>query len=93
MSKVTIDLYEELGHLLNPEGWRMLAGKLGYTIGQANNYGLLQNRVTQEILTDWSTKKDSNLYTLALYLMQMNRHDCLGKINDYLERLNRTTNV
>lgn len=84
---VSADVFEELGFLLNPssfKSWKILAGKLGYTLTHVTNFKLCPMNSTQMLLQDWSHRGDATVLKLYQTLMNIGREDAAQKLKRIL---------
>lgn len=84
---VSADVFEELGVLLNPssfKSWKILAGKLGYTLTHVTNFKLCPMNSTQMLLQDWSHRGDATVLKLYQTLMNIGREDAAQKLKRIL---------
>lgn len=84
---VSADVFGELGFLLNPssfKSWKILAGKLGYTLTHVTNFKLCPMNSTQMLLQDWSHRGDATVLKLYQTLMDIGREDAAQKLKRIL---------
>ena len=77
---VPATVYQDLAELLNPvsgQYWIHLAGRLGFTQQQIENYKLLPTEATQALLHDWGTRDSSTVALLCNELQAMERFDAV----------------
>lgn len=83
LREISADVYEELGFLLNPDSfknWKLLAGKLGYTLTHVTNFKLCPMNSTQMLLQDWSQRGDATVQKLYQALVDIGRVDAAQKL-------------
>ncbi|XP_048585871.1 tumor necrosis factor receptor superfamily member 16 isoform X2 [Nematostella vectensis] len=69
---VPYSLTDHLSRHLNPKGrWKSLAGNLGFSNLDIENFNLQPNSATSSMLYDWGQRRESTLYTLYETLVKM----------------------
>ncbi|XP_031567815.1 tumor necrosis factor receptor superfamily member 16-like, partial [Actinia tenebrosa] len=69
---------EDLALSLNPKSrnnWVRLAGELGYSKIQIDNFGIDPTQATQNLLADWRTMRNSTIGVLYACLQKIGRQD------------------
>ena len=84
VNSLPASIYQDLGKLLNPaqqyKDWQTLAGKMGYTQTDIENWKLRStNDFTETVLMDWCTRKpNATVRDLYKILVEIPREDAVS---------------
>ena len=78
-------IIEELSSCLNPKGrWKLLAGKLGYTSRDIENFDIEPTKATERMLTGWGHQNESTVQRLYEVLSSMKWSQEAAIVSNYM---------